>query len=207
MSYIFDNPDVMLELLGEHLFLTLVSLTIATLIALPVGYFIFGKERLTTLVLGVLGMFYTIPSLVLMILLLPLLGLNAKTVMAALIIYCQIILVRNVLAGLGAIDPSVTEAARGIGMSRRQQFLWVQLPLALPVIVAGMRLAAVISTSIATIGALFGAGGLGTLLFNGISQNRPDKILAGSITVSLLAAFFNYSLQWAERRLNPLSEL
>ena len=204
MSYIINNPDVMLKLLGEHLFLTLGSLIIATLIAVPSGYFIFGRERLTTLVLGVLGTLYTIPSLVLMILLLPWLGLNAKTVMAALVIYCQIILVRNVVAGLSAIDPSVTEAARGMGMSNRQQFLWVQLPLALPVIVAGIRLAAVVSTSIATVGALFGAGGLGTLLFNGISQGRYDKIVAGSLTVALLAALFNWLLQWAEKKLNPI---
>ena len=207
MTYIIDNPDVILNLLWEHVYLTVGSLAIAIVIALPLGYLIHGRERLTTTTLGVLGTLYVIPSLVLMILLLPILGLNARTVMVALIIYCQIILVRNVVAGLSAIDPSVIEAATGLGMNSWQRFVRVQLPLALPVIVAGMRLAAIVATSIATVGALFGAGGLGTLLFNGISQGRYDKIVAGSIMVALLAAVLNWGLQYAEHRMDKVAQL
>ncbi len=207
MTYIIDNPDVILNLLWEHVYLTVGSLAIAIVIALPLGYLIHGRERLTTTTLGVLGTLYVIPSLVLMILLLPILGLNPRTVMVALIIYCQIILVRNVVAGLSAIDPSVIEAATGLGMNSWQRFVRVQLPLALPVIVAGMRLAAIVATSIATVGALFGAGGLGTLLFNGISQGRYDKIVAGSIMVALLAAVLNWGLQYAEHRLDKVAQL
>jgi osmoprotectant transport system permease protein len=207
MSYIFKNPDVMLTLLWEHILLTLGSLLIATLIAIPVGYLIHGKKRLTTAVLGIFGIFYTIPSLVMMILLLPLFGLNAKTVIVALVLYCQIILMRNIIAGLNGIEPGVIEAASGLGMTRKQQFIQVQLPLILPVLIAGMRLAAVVSTAIATVGALFGAGGLGTLLFNGISQGRFDKIVAGSVTVALLAAVLNWSLQYAEKRLDKVAQL
>lgn len=207
MTYIIDNPDVILNLLWEHVYLTVGSLAIAIVIALPLGYLIHGRERLTTTTLGLLGTLYVIPSLVLMILLLPILGLNARTVMVALIIYCQIILVRNVVAGLSAIDPSIIEAATGLGMNSWQRFVRVQLPLALPVIVAGMRLAAIVATSIATVGALFGAGGLGTLLFNGISQGRYDKIVAGSIMVALLAAVLNWGLQYAEHRLDKVAQL
>jgi osmoprotectant transport system permease protein len=207
MTYIINNPDVNLELLWEHVYLTVGSLAIAILIALPLGYLIYGRERLSTTVMGVLGVLYVIPSLVLMILLLPLLGLNARTVMVALVIYCQIILVRNVVAGLSSIDPSIIEAATGLGMTSWQRFIRVQLPLALPVIVAGIRLAAIVATSIATVGALFGAGGLGTLLFNGISQGRYDKIVAGAIMVALLAAVLNWSLQYAEHRLDKVAQL
>jgi osmoprotectant transport system permease protein len=207
MTYIINNPDVILELLWEHVYLTVGSLAIAILIALPLGYLIYGRERLSTTVMGVLGVLYVIPSLVLMILLLPLLGLNARTVMVALVIYCQIILVRNVVAGLSSIDPSIIEAATGLGMTSWQRFVRVQLPLALPVIVAGIRLAAIVATSIATVGALFGAGGLGTLLFNGISQGRYDKIVAGAIMVALLAAVLNWSLQYAEHRLDKVAQL
>ena len=192
----------MLKLLWEHVVLAIGSLLIATTISIPLGYFIHGKKRLTTIVLGVLGMLYTIPSLVLMILLLPIFGLTATTVVIALVIYCQIILVRNVIAGLNAIDPGVMEAAKGMGMTKAQRFTKVQLPLMLPVLIAGMRLAAVVATAIATIGAMFGAGGLGTLLFNGISQGRFDKILAGSLTVALLASALNWSLQSIEKRLS-----
>ena len=201
MSYIFNNPDIILKLLWEHIVLAIGALLIATVIAIPLGYYIHGKQKLTTVVLGILGTLYTIPSLVLMILLLPLFGLNATTVVVALVIYCQIILVRNVIAGLDAIEPGIMEAAQGMGMTRAQQFIQIQLPLILPVLIAGMRLAVVVATAIATVGAMFGAGGLGTLLFNGISQGRFDKIIAGSLTVSLLAIIFNWLLQYLEKRL------
>ena len=207
MSYIFNNPDIILELLWEHIQLAIGSLILATLIAIPVGYLIHGKERLTTAVLGIFGIFYTIPSLVMMILLLPLFGLNARTVIVSLVLYCQIILMRNIIAGLDGIEPGVMEAAKGLGMTRLQQFVQVQLPLILPVLIAGMRLAAVVSTAIATVGALFGAGGLGTLLFNGIAQGRFDKIVAGSVVVALLAAVLNWSLQYAEKRLDRVAQL
>ena len=207
MSYIFENPDIILQLTWEHIVLTVGALLIATVIAVPLGYLIYGRERVSTVVLGGLGILYVIPSLVMMILLLPLLGLNERTVIAALVIYCQIILVRNVIAGLSSVDPNVMEAARGLGMTRWQQFYRVQLPLASPIIIAGLRLAAVVATSIATVGALSAAGGLGTLLFNGISQGRYDKIVAGSVMVALLAAFFNWSLQAVEQHQNRAAHL
>ncbi len=207
MRYIVNNPDVMLRLLWQHIVLAIGALLIAAAVSIPLGYFIHGKQKLTTAVLGVLGMLYTIPSLVLMILLLPLFGLNAKTVIVALVIYCQIILVRNVIAGLDAVNPSIIEAAKGMGMTKAQRFIRVQLPLIMPVLIAGMRLAAVVATAIATIGAMFGAGGLGTLLFNGISQGRFDKIIAGSLSVALLAGSLNWSLQYAEKRLDKIARI
>ena len=206
MSYIFNNPDIILKLLWEHIVLAIGALLIATVISIPLSYYIHRKQKLTTVVLGIFGMLYTIPSLVFMILLLPLFGLNATTVVVALVIYCQIILVRNVIAGLDAIEPGIMEAAQGMGMTRAQQFIQIQLPLILPVLIAGMRLSVVVATAIATVGAMFGAGGLGTLLFNGISQGRYDKIISGSLTVSLLAIAFNLSLQYLEKRLGkPVS--
>lgn len=201
MTYILNNPDIMLKLLGEHTFLVVGALLIAIAVAIPLGYYIHGKPKTSSLVLGFLGMLYTIPSLVLMILFLPILGLNKKTVISALVIYSQIVLVRNVVAGLDSIDPNIVEAAQGMGMTKRQQFIKVELPLMLPVLIAGIRLAVIAGTAIATIGALFGAGGLGTLLFNGIAQGRYDKILAGSLTVALLATFLNWSLQALEKRM------
>lgn len=201
MDYIFNNPDVMLKLLWEHIVLAIGSLLIATVIAIPLGYYIHGKQKTTTIVLGILGMLYTIPSLVLMILLLPIFGLNEITVVIALVIYCQIILTRNVVAGLDAIDRSIMEAAQGMGMTKAQQFVQIQIPLILPMLIAGMRLAAIVATAIATIGAMFGAGGLGILLFNGIAQGRYDKIIAGALTTALLASVLNWLLQYLEKRL------
>lgn len=201
MSFFLNNIPTILRLAGQHLLLSLTPLFISTLIALPLGWYLQRHPRLAGPVLGFFGVVYTIPSIALMILLIPLLGLNQRTVIAALILYTQIILLRNVLAGLNGIDPAVMEAARGMGMNALQIAWRVQLPLALPVILAGVRLAAVVSIAIATIGAKFGAGGLGTLLFDGLAQaGRMDKIWIGALSVAALAYLFNDSLQRLERR-------
>ena len=199
LRYIANNPDVVLALLWEHLAIVAITLLISTVIALPLGVLVARYRRLATPVLGVLGMLYTIPSIALMIFLLPFFGLNRRSVIVALVIYTQIILVRNVVAGLQAIDPAILEAASGMGMNGWQRLWRVQLPLALPVILAGERIAAVVATAIATIGAKFNGGGLGVLLFDGIAQNRYDKILAGSIVVALLALILNRGLLLLQR--------
>lgn len=199
MSYIFENPDVVLTLLVEHLQMTIITLVIAFLIALPVGTLIAGRPRLAVPVMGVLGIMYTIPSLALIILLVPLFGLNATSVVVALILYAQVILVRNVVAGLRSIDPAIDEAALGMGMSDRQRWWRVQLPLATPIIVAGVRVAAVTIVGIAAIGAKFSAGGVGRLLFDGIAQNRMDKVWAGAIVLGVLAFGLSGGLWLAER--------
>lgn len=200
MGYIINNPDVILELTLDHLYLVTVALVIATLLALPVSLLLHRNRRLATPTMGVLGILYTVPSIALLILLIPPFGLGQTTVIVALVVYAQIILVRNILAGLDGVPAIMLEAATAMGMNDRQRWLRVQLPLALPVILAGVRLAAVVCTAIATIGAKFAAGGLGTLLFDGIAQGRYDKIVAGSIMVALLALGLNYLLLWLERR-------
>lgn len=207
MEYILSRPDIILELIGEHLFITISALLISVAIALPLSSFLVRSERLASAVLGVLGIFYTIPSIALLILLLPLFGLNQNSVIVALVIYTQIILVRNMMAGLQQVPEATLEAAKGVGMSAWQSWYRVQFPLALPVILAGVRLATIIAIAIATIGAKFGAGGLGTLLFDGIAQNRYDKIVAGAAVVSLLALLLNYLLMAVENRFDTLKRI
>ena len=202
MRYLFTYPHIVWGLFLDHLWLTVITLLIATAIALPLGWLVYRFRGVAFLVQGVFGIVYTIPSIALMILLIPLFGLSVTTVTVALVLYSQIILVRNTLAGLEGIDPAVLEAARGMGMNFWQIARRVQFPLALPVILAGVRLAAVVTVAIAPIGAKFGAGGLGTLLFDGIAQNRMDKIWIGALAVALLAFGFNRGLQAVERRLN-----
>lgn len=200
MRYLINNPDKVLELLGEHLVMAGTALVISLLIALPLSVLLAKWPRLATLVMGVLGALYTIPSIALLILLLPVFGLNQRSVIVALIIYTQIILVRNLVAGLNGVPATMLEAAKGMGMNGWQRWSRVQLPLAMPVILAGVRLAMVVAIAIATIGAKFGAGGLGTLLFEGIAQNRYDKILAGSLVVALTALIANALLLRLESR-------
>ncbi|MEN6481138.1 MAG: ABC transporter permease [Anaerolineaceae bacterium] len=201
MQYLLHYPDVILKLVGQHLLITLGALLVSVVIALPLGWLLYQHKKLADVVMGILGFIYTIPSIALMIFIIPFLGLNAKTVIAAIVLYCQVILVRNVLAGLKGIDPAVLEAARGMGMDRWQIAWKVQLPLALPVILAGVRIAAVVSVAIATVGAKFGSGGLGVLLFDGIAQaGRYDKIWIGAILVGLIAFLLNRGLLAIEKR-------
>lgn len=200
MDYIIKNPLVVLELLVQHVVVVGSALVIALAIALPLAIFVSRSARLTTIVLGAFSTLYTIPSIALIILLIPLTGLNAWSVVIALIVYVQVILVRNIAAALNGIDPGIIEAARGMGMNRWQLWWRVQLPLGLPVLIAGIRIAAIVSIGIATVGAKFNAGGLGRLLFDGIAQTgRYDKIWAGAIAVGALALAVNVALLTLER--------
>jgi osmoprotectant transport system permease protein len=203
MRFLLNNLEFVLELTRQHLWLTFLPLLIATVVALPLGWLLHRFPRLATAVLGFFGVVYTIPSIALMVFLIPLFGLNERTVMAALILYSQIILLRNVLAGLKGIDPAIIEASRGMGMNRFQIAWKVELPLALPVILAGIRLSAIICVAIATIGAKFGAGGLGVLLFDGLAQaGRMDKIWIGALSVALMAFVFNRGLLVLEQKIS-----
>lgn len=203
VSYLLQNPQEVGWRLTQHLQMVGLALGIAISFAFPIGLLITRFRWLTLPVMGGLGILYTVPSLALIILLVPILGLNARSVVAAMVIYAQIILVRNITVGLRAIKPEILEAAQGMGMNAWQRWWQVQVPLALPVFLAGIRLSTIVSIAIATIGAKFGAGGLGVLLFDGIAQSgRYDKIWAGSLTVAGLALTLNIAflgMEWAAR--------
>lgn len=204
MSYIIGHPGIVWDLLLEHLQMTTLALLCATLVALPLALLITRYRWLNIPVMGILGILYTVPSLALIILLVPLFGLNLTSVVVAMAIYDQIILVRHLTLGIQSIRPEITEAARGMGMNSWQRWWRVQVPLILPIFLAGLRLATIVSIAIATIGAKFGAGGLGTLLFDGIAQaGRYDKIWAGAIAVAVLALVMNGALLLLEWASNP----
>lgn len=208
MSYLLKNPVPVWILLLQHVQMTGLALAVAVLVALPLALLVCRYRWLTVPVLGSLGILYTIPSLALIILLVPLFGLNARSVIVAMVIYTQVILVRNLVVGLQSVKPAVLEAAKGMGMNPWQRWWRVQVPLVLPIFLAGLRLAAIVAIAIATIGAKFGAGGLGTLLFDGIAQSgRYDKIWAGAIAVSLLAFAINAALLALEAAVSPTRRL
>jgi len=200
MTYLVTHLPEVGELLVQHLRMTAIALGLGLMIAIPVGVLIARVRWLQGPVLAVLGVVYTIPSLSLFVLLIPLFGLGLTPAVIALVAYTQLLLVRNWLEGLLGIDPVVVEAARGMGMSYLQRFWQVELPLALPLLLAGIRLAAVSAIGIGTIAAYINAGGLGELLFEGVITANPQKILAGAVTVSLLAVGINYFLRYFERR-------
>ena len=207
MSYLISHPGDVLTLLLQHLRMTGIALGVAIALSIPLALLVTRLRWLAVPVLGGLGVFYTIPSLALIIFLVPLFGLNATSVIVAMVLYTQVILVRNLAVGLAGINPAVLEAARGMGMTVAQRWWQVQVPLVLPVFVAGVRIAAVVAIAIATIGAKFNAGGLGKLLFDGIQTNRYDKIVAGSMAVAALALTINGLLLTLEYYAQPQRRL
>ncbi len=200
LRYLVNNIGLVAGLFVEHLRLAAIALAISLLIAIPLGWLISRVRWLRGPVLGVLGVIYTIPSLSLFVLLIPVLGLGPRTAIVALIAYAQLVLVRNVLVGLAGIEPSVIEAARGMGMNGWQRFSRVEFPLALPLILAGTRVATLSIIGIGTIAAFINGGGLGRLLCEGVSTGNRGKIVAGSIAITILALGANAILRAIERR-------
>ncbi|HEV2641116.1 MAG TPA: ABC transporter permease [Candidatus Elarobacter sp.] len=199
MIYLATHLDRVGALIGQHVFLVGVSLAVALLIALPLGVVAARNPRAAAVVLGVTGALYTIPSLALLALLVAALGLGQLTAIVALVVYAQMILVRGIVAGLQGVDPALVDSARGLGLTARQTLLRVEFPVALPVVLGGVRVAAVSLVALATVAAWIHAGGLGELLFEGISTDNPQKIFAGALAAAVLAVAADLSLRAAER--------
>lgn len=197
------RPDRVLEFLGGHLIITLVTLVCAILISVPIGILITRVEALYDPVIKLAGMLYTVPSLAMFGVLVPIVGIGFTPAIVALTLYSLLAIIRNTAVGINGVDQSIIEAARGMGMRDRAILLNVELPLALPVIFAGIRIATVSTISLATLASFFGADSLGSLIFEGISAGgtRNDKIVAGAIGAALLAIVFDQIISQIERRL------
>lgn len=203
MSYLLDNPARIAAATQEHLLITVVALLLALTLALPLGVMLSRRQRLYAPVMSVLSVLYTVPSVALLVLLIPLLGLGFWPTVVALILYCQAILVRNVVAGIRGVDAAVLEAARGMGLGEWQVLTKVELPLATPGVLAGLRIATITTIGIATVAAFFDAGGLGAVIREGISQDYGDKVIAGVLAVAVIAIAADQALRalsrWSQR--------
>ena len=199
IDYLLKNHDKMLTLLLQHLQIVSLSVSISLIIAIPVSILILRSKFLSVVVLSSLGVIYSVPSLALFALLIPVLGLGKGTAIFVLIIYNQYILVRNILAAFKSIDQSIIEAGKGMGFNSYQLFLKIQLPLALPIILGGVRIATVTTIGIATIASVINAGGIGVILFDGLRMNYLPKILWGTIMSATLALGANQILLCFEK--------
>jgi len=187
VNYLAIHPLRVAALLAEHVELVGVALVVALAIAVPLGLFAARRPRVAPWLLGTLGAIYTIPSLALLAVLVRAFGLGFTPIFVALVVYAQFMLARNVVAGIAAVDPAQVDAARGLGMAPRQVLLRVEFPQALPVVIGGVRIAAIAMIAIATLGGYVGGVGLGVLIFNGLTLHQPQMIVAGSVTASALA--------------------
>lgn len=201
-GYILEHPAEVLELSLQHVVLVVVSTGVAAAVGIPLGVFLTRRPGWSRVILGIANVVQTIPSLALFGFLIPLPflgGIGARTAILALILYSLLPIIRNTNAGIVGVDPAIREAGRGMGMTDWQLLVRVELPLALGVIVTGLRVATVISVGVATIAAAIGAGGLGMYIFRGVSMVDNQLILAGAIPAALLALLADFVLGLAER--------
>jgi osmoprotectant transport system permease protein len=205
-QFMLQNHTEVLELTLEHLWLVGISTLLAVLIGIPLGIAITRWPALNKPVLGGANIIQTIPSLALFGFLLPAPWIGARAdrlAILALALYALLPLIRNTYVGIQSVDPAVVEAGRGMGLTDHQLLFQVELPLALGVIIAGVRVATVISVGLATIAAAIGAGGLGEYIFRGLAMVNNDVILAGAIPAAAMALLADLSLGWLEKRLSP----
>ncbi|GAB3199145.1 ABC transporter permease [Geodermatophilus arenarius] len=203
-SYVTENWDSILSYTGEHVRLTVLAVVIGAAVALPLAVLARRSRFLSAPVLGLSTVVYTIPSLAMFALLVPFTGLSSNTVLIGLVAYSLVILVRNFLAGLQGVPADVREAARGMGLSAAQTFWRVDLPLALPAFMAGLRIATVSTVALTTVGVLVGHGGLGQLITGGFAANfYRAEIVTGAVGCVLLALLADVLLAGAERALTP----
>ena len=208
LSYAFANLDQIGQLTLEHVSIVVVAVGLAILTGVPIGIAITQNQRIAENVLYVAAMVMTIPSIALFGIMIPILsvighGIGYLPAVIAVLLYSQLPIIRNTYTAINNVDPALREAAKGMGMTPTQRLRTVEIPIAVPVIMAGVRTAVVLNIGVTAIAAYIGAGGLGELISRGISQTDPRKLVTGAIAVSILAIIADYGLLWLQKRLTP----
>lgn len=201
VQFALDNAPSLFELTIQHVVIIVQAIAVAVPLGVTLGTLITFDDRAATVVLWLAGIMMTIPSIALFGLLIPYFGIGNPPVIVALILYSQLPVVRNTYVGLTEVDPAAVEAGEGLGMTQLERLRRVKIPMALPVVMAGVRNAVVVLIGIAAIGAFIGAGGLGDFIFDGISNADTPKIVVTTVCLSLLALAFDYGFAMIERRL------
>ena len=208
LTFIWENLPAIGHRTVQHLSIVGVAVGLAILTGVPIGIAITQNKRAADIVLYIAAMIMTIPSIALFGLMIPILsqfgqGIGYVPAVIAVLLYSQLPIIRNTYTAITNVDPALREAARGMGMSPLQRLSQVELPIAVPVIMAGIRIAVVINIGITAIATYIGAGGLGAFISRGISQTDPRQLITGALAVSLLAIFADYLLLWFQYRLTP----
>lgn len=203
--YVATRHDVLWEALWVQCRLVLLAGTFTALAGVIVGALMTRRPRLARILLKVAGTLYTIPILATFVLLIPLVGIGEKTAVVALVIHGILPVLQNTYAGIRDVDPAVRDVARGMGATDGQLLLWVEAPLALPKIIAGLRTMLVMSVSVSTFAVFVGAGGLGTVIMQGLRTFHEGMLLAGTLLTALLAVTVELAMQWVEKKARRLS--
>ncbi|MDZ7712105.1 MAG: ABC transporter permease [Rhodovibrio sp.] len=208
IQFISDNLLLIWDRTLEHLSVVGVAVSLAIATGVPIGIAITQNRKIADTVLYFAGMIMTVPSIALFGIMIPILSLIGQGIgwlpaVVAVFLYSQLPIIRNTYTAIDNVDPALREAARGMGMRPFQRLRDVEIPIAVPVILAGVRTAVVINIGITAIAAYIGAGGLGTFISRGISQSDPRQLITGAIAVSILAVIADYGLLWVQKRLTP----
>jgi len=208
VEFIVANFGLILRLTAQHLSIVGVAVGAAILTGVPIGIAITQNQRAADIVLYIASIIMTIPSIAMFGVMIPILslinqGIGYLPAVLAVFLYSQLPIIRNTYTAIRSVDPALREAARGMGMTSWQRLYRVEIPIALPIIMAGIRIAVVINIGIAAIAAYIGAGGLGMLIRSGITQTDPRQLIAGALAVSVLAIVADFLLMLLQRRLTP----
>ncbi len=202
-QYLTDRKQEIIDATVQHIWITVVSVLVGLVIAFPLALLARRLPRLESLILGITTGIYTIPSLALFPLMVPFTGLTSTTVVLGLALYALTILVRSLLEGFRSVPDEVVESATGLGYSRKKLLFRIELPLALPVVMAGLRVATVSTVALTTVGSLVAYGGLGNLIKDGVSTNFRAELLTASVICVLLAVLLDVALVGAQRVMTP----
>ena len=202
LSYYLNNFDRIISALEVHVFIFLVSLTFSTVIGIAISIFVTqeGRKKIGRIVLSVMGAAQSVPSLAIIALIFIFVGIGVKPAIIALVIYGLVPIIFNTTSGILSVRPNIIEAGRGMGLTQNQLLWRVKIPIALPVIMGGIRSSATIIIGSATVAAVIGGGGLGDLIYMGLKNHKPEMLISGAITVSLLAIIVDYIMAKIEKK-------
>ena len=203
IDYLIKNRSLLELKIGEHFLISIVALMIGTIIAVPIGILITKSPKLSQVVISFCSVLQTIPSLALLAIMVPLFGVGKLPAIIALVIYSLLPILRNTYLGMNSVDKDLIDASKGMGMTWIQIVAHVKVPLALPVIMSGIRLSAVYMVAWATLASYIGAGGLGDFIFMGLNNFNFYAIIAGTVPVTIMALLFDGLLSILERKLTP----
>lgn len=207
VEFLNNNGSQMMRLIWEHLYISLTALGLGAIVAVPLGIALTRTNKIATVVIGLASILQTVPSLALLALMIPFFGVGPVPAIIALFIYSLLPILRNTYTGMKGVDPSLVDAAKGMGMTEIQLVKKVELPQAAPVIMAGIRLSGTYVIAWAALASFIGAGGLGDFIFNGLNLFIPELIIGGTIPVTILALVVDFGLGRLEKMVTPRNQL
>ncbi|MBO0439936.1 glycine betaine/carnitine/choline ABC transporter permease [Enterococcus sp. DIV0212c] len=202
-QFLLERGNELVTKIGEHIFISGIALILGILFAVPIGILLTRTKKTAAIIIGLTSALQTVPSLALLALMIPIFGVGKIPAIIALFIYSLLPILRNTYIGIKEVSSDYKDAAKGMGMTNLQSIFMVELPIAMPTIMAGIRLAAVYVIAWATLASYIGAGGLGDFIFSGLNNYQPDLIFAGTIPVTILALAADLLLGLLEKKLTP----